>query len=252
MGEGRSRVRTLAECIPVFLAAPMQFEPGSRWQYCQSGINTAAHIVEIVSGQSFDKFLVERLFRPLGMKDTGHDLTVAQATRLATAYAKNRTTGELEPQPKSDSTHRTWPPTGNAGLYSTAPDYARFCQMLLSGGELDGRRYLSTAAVKQLSTVQTGDLPAGFFQSAAAGGHGAAYGWGVGVTIEKQPHAGVAAMLSPGTFGHGGAWGTQAWIDPVKGVAYILMVQRTNFRNSDGSDVRLDFQQAAADALGAR
>ena len=65
----------------------------------------------------------------------------------------------------------------------------------------------------------------------------------------KTPHDGVAAMLSPGTFGHGGAWGTQAWVDPVKGVAYVLMVQRSNFPNSDASEVRRAFQQAAAKAL---
>ena len=68
----------------------------------------------------------------------------------------------------------------------------------------------------------------------------------------KTPHEGVAAMLSPGTYGHGGAWGTQAWIDPVKGVAYILMVQRSGLPNSDASDVRGAFQTAAAAALPTR
>jgi CubicO group peptidase (beta-lactamase class C family) len=65
----------------------------------------------------------------------------------------------------------------------------------------------------------------------------------------KEPHEGVAEVLSPGTYGHGGAWGTQAWIDPKKGVAYILMVQRSNFPNSDASEVRRAFQKAANDAL---
>jgi CubicO group peptidase (beta-lactamase class C family) len=68
----------------------------------------------------------------------------------------------------------------------------------------------------------------------------------------KEPHEGVAEALSAGTFGHGGAWGTQAWIDPVKGVAYVLMVQRSNFRNSDASDVRRAFQKAASEAIGKR
>ena len=75
------------------------------------------------------------------------------------------------------------------------------------------------------------------------------YGWSTGVCILITPHEGVPAMLSPGTFGHGGAWGTQAWIDPVKRVAYLLFVQRSNFGNSDASEVRRAFQQAAADAL---
>ena len=141
------------------------------------------------------------------------------------------------------------PPQGNGGLYSTAPDYARFCQMLLGGGTLEGRRYLSADAMKFLTTPQTGDLPTGFFQNGTYGQHGKDYGWGLGTSILRTPHEGVAAMLSSGTYGHGGAWGTQAWIDPVKGVAYVLMVQRSNFPNSDASDVRGAFQQAAASAL---
>jgi len=93
-------------------------------------------------------------------------------------------------------------------------------------------------------------LPTGFFQNEANGNRGANYGWGIGTCILITPHDGVAAMLSPGTYGHGGAWGTQAWIDPVKGAAFILMVQRSNFPNSDASDVRAAFQKAAAEALG--
>jgi CubicO group peptidase (beta-lactamase class C family) len=100
-----------------------------------------------------------------------------------------------------------------------------------------------------LTTPQTGDLPTGFFQTDASGNRGANYGWGIATCILKTPHDGVASMLSPGTYGHGGAWGTQAWIDPVKGVAYILMIQRSGLPNSDGSDVRLAFQRAAAKAL---
>ncbi len=103
--------------------------------------------------------------------------------------------------------------------------------------------------MKFLNSPLTGDLPTGFFQNEAFGQHGKKYGWGLGTCVLRAPHAGVAAMLSPGTYGHGGAWGTQAWIDPVKDVAYILMVQRSNFPNSDASDVRRAFQEAAAGAL---
>jgi CubicO group peptidase (beta-lactamase class C family) len=117
--------------------------------------------------------------------------------------------------------------------------------MLLNRGQLGGKRILSEKAVGVLSSVHTGDLETGFFRE----GLGKNYGWGIGTCILRNPHAGVAAMLSPGTFGHGGAWGTQAWIDPVKGVAYVLMVQRSNFGNSDGSEVRRVFQETAAKAL---
>jgi len=249
-GPEAQKAETLADLVPLWLATPMQFEPGEKWQYCQSGINAAARIVEVVSGMTFDTFLQERLFDPLGMKDTTFYPMEELGSRLVTAYAKNRETGRLQPvPPRNDFGRRDRPPQGNGGLFSTGLDYARFCQMLLNGGSFAGRRYLSPAAMELLMTPQTGDLPTGFFQDPTRGGYGANYGWGIGTCILRAPHEGVASMLSPGSFGHGGAWGTQAWIDPVRGVAYILMVQRSNFPNSDGSDVRRVFQQAAANAL---
>jgi CubicO group peptidase (beta-lactamase class C family) len=249
-GPAAQRARTLADLVPIWLAAPMQYEPGEKWKYTQSGINAAARIVEVVSGMTFDAFLQKRLFDPLGMKHTTFYLAADHRARLVTAYAKTKDTGALEPvPPRAEFGPPDRPPQGNGGLYSTAPDYARFCQMLLNGGTLDGRRYLSATAMKFLTTPQTGDLPTGFFQNDTYGNRGANYGWGIGTCILRTPHDGVAAMLSPGTYGHGGAWGTQAWIDPVKGVAYILMVQRANFPNSDASDVRRSFQHAAALAL---
>ena len=249
-GPDAQKAKTLADLVPLWLAAPMQYEPGEKWKYTQSGINAAARIVEVVSGMTFDDFLQKRLFDPLGMKHTTFYLSPELRSQLVTAYAKNKETGSLEQvPPRPEFGPRDRPPQGNGGLYSTAPDYARFCQMLLNGGTLEGRRYLTPAAMKFLTAPLTGDLPTGFFQSATFGNHGANYGWGLGTSILRTPHEGVAAMLSPGSYGHGGAWGTQAWIDPVKGVAYILMVQRSNFPNSDASDVRRAFQQAAADAL---
>ena len=250
-GPAQKEAKTLADLVPLWLAAPMQFEPGEKWKYCQSGINAASRIVEVVSGQTFDAFLQQRLFDPLGMKDTTFYPTAAQRTRLVTAYAKDKDTGALAPAPAREFYEgtRNRPPQGNGGLYSTPRDYARFAQMLLAGGTFDGRRYLSADALKFLATPQTGDLAVGFFQNDTFGQHGKKYGWGLGTSILRTPHEGVAAMLSPGTFGHGGAWGTQAWIDPVKGVAYVLMVQRSNFPNSDASDVRRAFQEAAAKAL---
>ena len=249
-GPAAQEAKTLADLEKIWLATPMQYEPGEKWKYTQSGINAASRIVEVISGKAFDVFVQERIFDPLGMKDTTFYPTDAQRARLVTAYAKNATTGALDVvPPRQDFGPRNRPPQGNGGLYSTAPDYARFARMLLNGGTLDGRRYLSADAMKFLTTPQTGDLPTGFFQTEDRGSHGANYGWGIATCILKTPHDGVASMLSPGSYGHGGAWGTQAWIDPVKGVAYILMIQRSGLPNSDGSDVRLAFQQAAAKAL---
>ena len=249
-GPETQKAKTLADLVPLWLAAPMQYEPGEKWKYTQSGINAAARIVEVVSGMTFDAFLQKRLFDPLDMKNTTFYLTPGNRAELVTAYAPNKENGQLEPvPPRPEFGPRDRPPQGNGGLYSTATDYARLCQMLLNGGTLKGRRYLSAGAMKFLTTPQTGGLPTGFFQNDTFGKHGTNYGWGLGTCVLKSPHEGVASMLSPGSYGHGGAWGTQAWIDPVAGVAYILMVQRSNFPNSDASDVRRVFQQAAAAVL---
>src|ERR1043166_4850758 len=179
-GPEAQRAKTLADLVPIWLAAPMQYEPGEKWKYTQSGINAAARIVEVVSGMTFDAFLQKRVFDPLEMKSTTFYLTADSRAKLATAYAKTREPGVLEAvPPRPEFGPRDRPPQGNGGLYSTAPDYARFCQMLLNGGILEGRRYLSAAALKFLSTPQTGDLPTGFLQNDASGNRGANYGWGI-------------------------------------------------------------------------
>lgn len=242
-GSTTDRARTLADLVRQALASPMQYEPGSRWKYTQSGINTAARIVEVVSGVGFDQFLSSRLFEPLGMNSTRFYPGGKMQQRMATLYAKDKDTGAVKPvPPRTDLASRDRPPLATSGLYSTATDFGRLCQMLLNGGELDGRRYLSPEALKSLATPRTGDLKAGFVPGSA---------WGLATGVVTGPQ-GVTAMLSPGTYGHGGAYGTQMWIDPARGIAYILMIQRTGFGNGDASEVRRDFQQAAADALKAR
>jgi len=253
-GPAAQGAKTLADLVPIWLSTPMQYEPGEKWRYTQSGINAAARIVEVVSGMTFDAFLENRLFGPLGMKRTTFYLGDRERAGLVTAYAKSKETGLLEPvPPRPEFGPRDRPPQGNGGLYSTATDYGRFCQMLLNGGKWGGRSYLSAAALKFLSTPQTPEtMPTGFLQNDTFGQHGMSYGWGLGTCVLKTPHRGVASMLSPGTYGHGGAWGTQAWIDPAKGIAYVLMVQRSNFPNSDASDVRRVFQQAASGAFAKR
>lgn len=242
LGEGGRNIpaHSLAELVDRALASPMQFEPGAKWKYCQSSINTAGRIVEIVSGLSFDQYLLKHIFEPLGMHDTTHYPDVHQQHRLATLYRRDNETGRAIPQSvPSDLASHDRAPLANAGLFTTAPDYARFCRMLLNEGELDGVKILRPESVQLLRTPRTTDPDAGFVPGSA---------WGVGVIVVTEPQ-GVTSMLSPGTFGHGGAYGTQAWIDPTRGVAYIMMVQRQNYGNGDNSDVRLEFQKAAFSAL---
>jgi CubicO group peptidase (beta-lactamase class C family) len=235
--------KTLADVIPLYVAKPVAFVPGSQWRYCQAGINTGGRIAEVVTREPLDKLLQKRLLDPLGMKDTTFYLTEKQLPRLAKSY---RRTGkeELEETPigfllGKAPTSRDRFPAPNGGLFSTASDYARFCQMVLRGGELDGKRYLKPETVKLMTTIQTGDLKTGFTPG---------NGWGLGWCVVREPQ-GITAMLSPGTFGHGGAYGTQAWIDPGAKRIYILMVQRANFPNSDASEVRRGFQEAASQAF---
>ncbi|GAA5482560.1 serine hydrolase domain-containing protein [Haloferula sargassicola] len=241
-GEG-AEPTTLEEVIPLIVAKPLNFEPGSQWQYCQTGINTAARVVEVVSGQAFPDYLQQHFFKPLGMDDTSFYPTEDQSKRLATSYAKQEN-GDLEPAVLrflygKPVTSKNRYPLANGGLFSTARDYHRFCRMLLGKGELEGERYLKPESVEMMSSIQTGDLETGFTPG---------NGWGIGCCVVKEPQ-GVTAALSPGSFGHGGAYGTQAWIDPVKKRVYLLMVQRANFPNSDGSNLREAFQDAAAEAL---
>jgi len=113
-------------------------------------------------------------------------------------------------------------------------DLAKLHRQHLNGSRSKGHRYLTPAAVKFLTTPQTGDLPTGFSQNDTFGNHGANFGWGIATCVVRTSHDGVAAMLSPGSFGHGRAWGTQAWIDLVKGVAYVLMGQLS----IDSPDIR--------------
>ena len=230
----------LAAAAEKYAKLPVQFKPGSKWQYSQTGINTAARIVEVVSGKTFELFVEERLCKPLGMKDTTFYLTDSQLPRLAKSYSKESdgTLKEAEIRLLSGKlpTDRDRLPAANGGLFSTAEDYGRFCQMLLNDGKWMGRSILLAKSVARMNTPTTGDLKTGFTVGNA---------WGVGCCIVREPQ-GVSETLSPGSYGHGGAYGTQAWIDPVKKRAYILMVQRANFPNSDNSEVRIEFQRLAA------
>jgi CubicO group peptidase (beta-lactamase class C family) len=236
--EEAKTARTLYDLIPAFASKPLAFVPGSKWQYCQSGILTLGRIVEIVSGVSFDVFLRKRIFDPLGMKDTTFYLSEAQMPRWvipARREGEQLVPAEIGLLYGHLPTWRDHYPASNGGLFSTAPDYTRLAQMLLNGGVVDGRRYLTAESVRMMSTIQTGDLVTGFTPG---------NGWGLGVCIVRRPQ-GVTERLSPGTFGHGGVYGTQFWIDMKRGVALIMMIQRSNFKNADDSPVRVTFQKAA-------
>jgi CubicO group peptidase (beta-lactamase class C family) len=234
---------TLAELVMAYAQQPLRFPPGSKWEYSNPGINTLGRIVEVVSGQKFEAFLQRRILDPLRMKDTTFWPTTSQARRLARSYRPARDGKGLEETEiyfiKGSLNDRKRTPFPAGGLFSTATDMARFYQMLLGGGTFNGKRILARESVALMTRTQTGEIKTGFTEGMS---------WGFGFQVVKEPQ-GVTAMLSPGTFGHGGAYATQSWADPKKGLIYVLMIQRAGFPNGDNSPVRKAFQEAAVAAF---
>lgn len=220
--------RPLREAVLSYALTPLDFEPDTKYQYSNAGINTAGRIIEVVSGMPFEQFVEERLFHPLGMKDTTFWPNEEQTARLAKSYRPNAAKTDLEEiqigqllYPLSDRSRRYPMPAG--GYFSTAGDVGRFCQMLLNGGTLDGRRYLSEAAIKQMTSKQTAE--------ALKDGYG--FGWSVG----------------GGTYGHGGAHATNMTVDPQKGLVTVWMIQQAGGFPGNGDKAQGEFKKAAYDAF---
>ena len=200
---------TLAALIPRHAAEPLEFQPGTRWMYSNTvAFDTLARIVEIASGTTYDRFLRERIFEPLGMRDTGHVLQGDARQRFARRY--DVTAEGLKLFQRND------PPGyfgGGWGLHSTAQDYFRFAQMLLNKGTLDGTRVLSPRAVELMGSVHIPDT----LQGRQAG-----EGWGLGVRVISDG-ALRNTWLSNGSFGWSGASGTHFWVDPTENLVGVFM-----------------------------
>jgi CubicO group peptidase (beta-lactamase class C family) len=234
---------TLAELAMAYSQLPLKFPPGTKWEYCNSGINVLGRIVEVTSGHAFASFLQDRIFKPLGMRDTTFWPTPSQAKRFAKTYQPGKDGKGLEEGGiwfiKDDVSDRSRTAYASGGLFSTAQDMWRFYQMVLNGGEFNGKRLVSRESVDVMTRTQTGDIRTGFTDGMSFG-----YGW----AVVKNP-TGITAMLSPGTFGHGGAYGTQGWVDPKKELICVLMIQRVRLQNADDSPIRKAFQEAAVAAI---
>lgn len=234
------RDRTLAEVVMAISQRPLEFEPGSRWAYCNTGIDTVGRIIEVVAGQSYENFLQKRIFEPLGMTDTTFYPSWQQRQRTATIYGlKEGKLVALSDQPICPGENVRYPlPAG--GLYSTGADLAKLYQMMLCRGGYQGKRLLSEESVQAMTSLQTRELEAGFVP-----GMGFGLGWGV----VREP-SGVTEMLSPGTFGHGGAFATQGWLDAKQNLFVILLIQRVGLEpNGDASEIRRSVQHAAVALL---
>lgn len=219
-----------------YAMTPLHWEPGTRYQYSNAGINTAGRIIEVVGGMPYEEFLEKRLFGPLGMKDTTFRPNAEQIARLAKSYRPKADGKGLEAfnitqlrYPLDDPGRQPMPA---GGLFSTAADVARFCQMILNGGVFDGKRYLSESAVTEMTSRQTG------------GSIKENYGLGW-ATSGKRGETGGPVI--PGPCGHGGAYSTNMSIDPRRGLITVYMVQ---YAGPGGDKMHSAFAKAAEAAFG--
>ena len=213
-------------------ASPLEFQPGSRWSYSAvAGFDVLSRIVEIASGMSFDKFLAERLFAPLGMRDVTFWPSAEQRSRLASVY--QRRDGALQPNTNPDSMSGQRYFSGAGGLMTTAETYAQFAMMLANGGELNGVRILSPRSVELMGSA---------FIPSTLPGRPAGEGYGLGVRVVTDAAA-RGTWLSDGSFGWSGAYGTHFWVDPKENLVGILLAQTPNRTFSS------DFENAVMQAL---
>ena len=219
---------SLSFAVRSYAMTPLLSEPGTVYRYSNAGINTAARLIEVVGKVKYEDFMQQKLFDPLGMKDTTFWPNEAQSLRVAKSYRPDASKTNLTEFPISqliypltDRGHRFPMPAG--GLFSTAIDTSLFCRMLLNNGELDGKRYLSENAIRELSKRQT---PPAIKES-----------YGLGFSV------------SPDSYGHGGAQATNMEIRSGKGLVLVWMVQHGGFPG-DGSKAQGAFKNWALDKFG--
>ena len=233
---------TIADNVERLAKEPLLFEPGTKWNY---GLSTdvLGRVVEVVSGMPLDAFFRTRIFEPLKMRDTFFYVPEDKASRVATLY-----TDGLKPIQNGDKVGNNVVEglmrrgssryfSGGAGLISTASDYARFLQMLLNGGELDGVRLLGPKTIELMTVSHTGDL------TPSPQGPAAGFGLGFRVITDLGQSQRTASV---GTYSWGGIWGTSFWVDPKEKVVGVLMIQQFPTTSVPIADV---FQAMAYQAI---
>lgn len=229
----RKPTDTLADYIPQLARVPLAFQPGSRWTYSPgAGFDTLGRIVEVISGQTFDQFLRQRIFEPLGMKDTFFNAPDDRKPRRATTYLRTAEGLELPANQNQPAITKYF--SGGGGLMSTAEDYLQFGQMLLNHGQLNGKRLLGPKTVDLMAAVHVPDtLP----------GRPAGRAFGLSVQVVSNAVA-AGYRLSDGSFGWDGAFGTHFWVDPREQIVGILMVQTSNPNRQTDRDFENAIMQA--------
>jgi len=208
-----ARDLTNAELVDRLAKVPLAHQPGTAWEYSRS-VDVLGRVVEVISGKSLGGFFADRIFRPLGMKDSGFSVPQAQQGRLAQAFPIDPATGD-----KIALIDVTTPPryeSGGGGAVSTTDDYVRFAQALLNGGRLDRARLLSRTTVAFMASDHLGPISATIRRPG--------YTFGLGFQVRKD--VGLDGQSgSIGEYGWAGAGGTYFWVDPKEQVVAILMTQ---------------------------
>jgi len=227
VGAGVWQAETLADFSRRVASAKLSYQPGSRFRYSLS-MDLQGAIVERLTGESLPDFMRRRLFEPLGMADTDFFVPEAKHGRLATVYHKygvpelTEVTFSLF---RRDGKAIPSIPSGGAGLYSTAMDYARFGQMLLNGGELGGRRVLSPEAVTLMTSNQLPEALLGRRFVAGAHTFRPGYGYGFNGSVFHDPKL-AGSPVGRGTYQWDGASGVWFWIDPENEIVFVGLIQR--------------------------
>jgi CubicO group peptidase (beta-lactamase class C family) len=231
----------LAEAVRFYARSHLEFEPGTRWSYSNLGIAALGRLIEVISGDDYVHFVRTRIIEPLGMKDTFFFPPHEKQDRIALVYKHAagklvRAGDDILAGDAAKYREGAKYPAPEFGIYSTAGDLVKFYQMLLNGGEINGRRYLSRQSVETMTRVFTPDVtPSGWL-----GGTG----YGLTFEIVNQPQ-GTLLLHSPGTFGHGGAFGTEGWIDPKNDLIRIMLVQVSDGTGDAPRSVVMQIGEAA-------
>lgn len=221
--EVRSRGDSLAELVEKVAAVPLIGDPGEQWVYSIS-LTVLGRVVELVSGQEFDDYLTEHVYEPLEMPDTAFFVPGEKVDRLARAYRVSPEDRSLSRLPPMQIPITQDPPLleGAAGIVSTVPDYLRFLQALLNGGELDGKRILQKQTVDTMTQnhIPEALMPFGTNPNVPMLDRG--WGYGMAVVVNEQMSA---YGTNNGEFGWSGSLGTFSWADPVSGISAVIMLQ---------------------------
>ncbi len=213
------RDKPIASFVASVGTLPLLHQPGEVWEY-SIGFDVLGRVIEVVSGQTFEQFLQSRLFTPLHMVDSGFSVPADKLARLVAVPG-------AQPPPLSDGDVGK-PQTffsGGGGIVSTVPDFLRFCQMLLNGGELDGVRILKPETVRLMTT---NSLPPDIHLAGHEAGPAYGTGWGLGFAIRTNPDFSLIPG-AVGSFNWQGSWGTFFSVDPVQKLILVMMMQRQQY-----------------------